>query len=190
MESTEQTPTITLLTLLHQYTALHSSATTNLKDTYWNLTKARQKRGFQAGGGGFGGLEYSVQDVREDLRALVVLDEENRLHFDGVKSLREQSSIDLGKKETDGLRRRGGNASSEDTKQESEKWTEEILDGEEKLRLADPLTLFGVPPASLRAAQARSRDAIAYYVEVAILAQEILSITNGTSDNIDRRRKR
>lgn len=119
--------------------------------------------------------------MREDLRALVVLDEENRLHFDGGKSLREKSSIDLGKKETDGLRRRG-NASSEDTKQESEKWTEEILDGEEKLRSADPLTLFGVPPASLRAAQARSRDAIAYYAEVAILAQEILSITNGTSD--------
>eukprot|EP00956_Cyclotella_meneghiniana_P031663 scaffold83778_cov73-Cyclotella_meneghiniana.AAC.9 len=182
MASSEQTPTLTLLTLLHQYTALHSSATTNLKDTYWNLTKARQKRGFQAGGGGFGGVEYSVEDVREDLRALVVLDENNQLHFDGGKALREKSSIDLGKKETDGLRRRG-NVSSEDTKQESEKWTEEVLDGEEKLQSIDPLTLFGVPPASLRVAQARSRDAIAYYVEVANLAQEILSITNGTSDN-------
>jgi hypothetical protein len=194
------TPTIHLITLLHQDTALHSEGTTNLKATYWNLTKARQKRGFQAGGGGFGGVEYSVNDVREELRAQAVLDreepeliEENDdnlgkgsvsnfvLHFDGGKALRGKSGTSSGvtkpeKKETDGLRRRG-NAPQTTNNTESEKWTEEMADEEEQLRSADPLTLFGVPPADLRVAQARSRDAIAYYVEVANLAQEILRLT-------------
>jgi hypothetical protein len=189
--SGSSTPTIHLLTLLHQYNALHSEGTTNLKGTYWNLTKARQKRGFQAGGGGFGGVEYSVNDVREELRAQAVLGQEEPelidennvkgcatskfvLHFDGGKALRGKSAMEPEKKETDGLRRRGN--ASETSKVESEKWIEEMTDEEEQLRSADPLTLFGVPPADLRVAQARSRDAIAYYVEVANLAQEILRI--------------
>jgi hypothetical protein len=199
--SDSSTPTIHLITLLHQYTALHTEGTTNLKATYWNLTKARRNRGFQAGGGGFGGVEYSVNDVREELRAQAVLDREVPeliaesnddglgkgsvsnfvLHFDGGKALRDKSGTTSGvttseKKETDGLRRRG-NAPQTTNNTESEKWTEEMADEEEQLRSADPLTLFGVPPADLRVAQARSRDAIAYYVEVANLAQEILRLT-------------
>ena len=191
------TPTINLLTLLHQYTTLHAEATTNLKGTYWNLTKARQKRGFQAGGGGFGGVEYSAEDVREELRAQAILDQDEPdlveegadvgcegkfvLHFDGGKALRERRVDSKSeRKETDGLRRRGN--TSKDTNVESDKWTEETTDEEEKMRSDDPLTLFGVPPAALRVAQTRSRDAVAYYVEIANLAQEILRITNTSTD--------
>jgi hypothetical protein len=190
---TSSTPTMDLLSLLHQYTALHSEATSNLKGTYWNLTKARQKRGFQAGGGGFGGVEYTVEDVREELRAQAVLEQDEPelidedgeggsegkfvLHFDGGKAFRNKPPAEPEKKDTNGLRRRG-NASSEATKSEGEKWTEETTDEEEQLRSADPLTLFGVPPAALRVAQTKSRDAVAYYVEVANLAQKILRITS------------
>ena len=192
------TPTMDLLTLLHQYTTLHAEATTNLKGTYWNLTKARQKRGFQAGGGGFGGVEYSAEDVREELRAQAILDQDEPdlveegaeggcegkfvLHFDGGKALREKrAGTTPEKKETDGLRRRGN--TSKDTQIESHKWTEEKIDEEEQLRSADPLTLFGVPPAALRVAQTRSRDAVAYYVEVANLAQEILRMIDVPKDS-------
>ena len=42
----------------------------------------------------------------------------------------------------------------------------------------DPLNLFGIPPPVLRIAQAKSRSAIAYYVEVANLAREIIRIMN------------
>lgn len=196
MNSDSTTPTINLLNLLHQYTTLHTEATANLKNTYWNLTKARQKRGFQAGGGGFGGVEYSANDVREELRAQVVLeegepelvDEDNDdqcehfrkflLHFDGGKGIRSKRSEMP--KTTEGLRRRG--KASNETQVDSE-WTNELTVEEEQLRSADPLTLFGVPPVALRVAQAQSRDAIAFYVEVANLAQEILRITNATKSD-------
>jgi hypothetical protein len=53
---------------------------------------------------------------------------------------------------------------------------------ERRLRNADPLNLFGVPPPALRAAQAESRGALAYYVEVANLAMEIMRIIDGGND--------
>jgi len=49
---------------------------------------------------------------------------------------------------------------------------------EKRLQYTDPLNLFGIPPPALRVAQAKSRSAIAYYVEVANLAREIIRITN------------
>ena len=55
-------------------------------------------------------------------------------------------------------------------------------DEEERLRYANPLNLFGVPPPALRVAQAKSRTAIAYYVEVANLAREIMKITNNQNE--------
>ena len=57
-------------------------------------------------------------------------------------------------------------------------------DEEERLRYANPLNLFGVPPPALRVAQAKSRSAIAiaYYVEVANLAREIMKITNSQDE--------
>ena len=53
---------------------------------------------------------------------------------------------------------------------------------ERRLRNADPLDLFGVPPPALRTAQADSRGALAYYVEAANLAMEIMRIIDGGSD--------
>ena len=56
---------------------------------------------------------------------------------------------------------------------------------EERLhqQYTDPLNLFGIPPPALRVAQAKSRSAIAYYVEVANLAQKIIRITNDNEGN-------
>lgn len=207
-KNSSETPILDLLSLLHHYESLHSHATSNLKGTYWNITKARRERGFQAGGGGFGGVEYSVENVREELRAQTVLgwnelgveepnlvNEESlerkgkdqfggegrfELHLDGMKSARREKGIhEPEKKETLGLRHRG-NATSELSTTISDKWTEESYANnvEEQLRSSDPLTLFGVPPPALRIAQAQSRDAVAYYVEVANLALQIMSITN------------
>ncbi|KAL3787897.1 hypothetical protein HJC23_000139 [Cyclotella cryptica] len=207
-ENARETPIIDLLSLLHQYESLHSHATSNLKGSYWNITKARRERGFQAGGGGFGGVEYSVENVREELRAQAVLEWKESdaeepslinedssecsdkdhcgsegifaLHFDGMKTARwDMGKQETEKKEMDGLRRRG-NATSQSSKPESDKWTEESHenDEEELLLSSDPLTLFGVPPPALRIAQARSRDAVAYYVEVANVAMQIMRITN------------
>jgi len=207
-KTSPESPILDLLSLLHQYESLHSHATSNLKGSYWNITKARRERGFQAGGGGFGGVEYSVENVREELRAQTVLEwnehdvvepylvnedsSERRgkeqfggegrfaLHFDGMKAARRDIETHKPeKKETAGLRHRG-NATSQLSTTKSDKWTEEshANDGEEELRSSDPLTLFGVPPPALQIAQARSRDAVAYYVEVANLAVQIMSITN------------
>ena len=245
------TPTIELLTLLHQYESLHTNANDNLKSCIFNITKARK---FRSGGASFvGGVEYSPNDVREELRAQVLLElkgddngvdgnnnvdsdesEPNLvnedisdsldddgstknqhgscgkgdcrfvLHLDGMKSVQQQragnesapkqtniSSIT----ESEGLRRRrGGNTATatsthgntdNEATDETNKWTTEnelqptiIQKEEERLRYADPLNLFGVPPPALRVAQTKSRCAIAYYVEVANLAREIMKITN------------
>ena len=54
---------------------------------------------------------------------------------------------------------------------------------EEQLRRADPLEPFDIPPPALRVAPARSRGAVAYYVEVANLAREIARITSGGEDS-------
>lgn len=227
--TTTTTPTIDLLTLLHQYETLHSSGDENLKSSIWNITTARRSRGRSFG-------EYSVDDVREELRASALLewktcdggdddgepklvDEEASsddvktncngggepsvsggryvLHFDGMKEARQaaskQSSQDenvatkaADNKENEGLRRRrGGNNTAESNEDDAtSKWSSEMpkdtsdVDEEEKLRNADPLNLFGVPPPALRVAQAKSRSAVAYYVEVANLAREIMRITN------------
>jgi hypothetical protein len=58
---------------------------------------------------------------------------------------------------------------------------EEWHEMERRLRDADPLSLFGLPPPALRAAQASSRDALAYYVEMANMAMNIQSIMNEES---------
>ena len=83
----------------------------------------------------------------------------------------------------------GKRAKDDDVRNE---WTSEnatdVVEGgddataERRLRNADPLNLFGVPPPALRAAQAESRGALAYYVEVANLAMEIMRIIDGGND--------
>lgn len=49
---------------------------------------------------------------------------------------------------------------------------------ERRLRNADPLCLFGLPPPALRAAQASSRDALSHYVEMANVIMRIQGIMN------------
>ena len=121
------------------------------------------------------------------------------LHLDGMKSVQQQqagnesaqkqTNIIIESTESEGLRRRrGGNTAATTSKTDNEatdetnKWTTEnvptIQNEEERLRYADPLNLFGVPPPALRVAQTKSRSAVAYYVEVANLAREIMKITN------------
>eukprot|EP00970_Alexandrium_tamarense_P005688 scaffold933_cov190-Alexandrium_tamarense.AAC.8 len=213
--STTTTTTTELLTLVHQYQSLHSDANTKLKSSIWNITKARRERGKASGGGGFGSVPYSAEDVREELRAQALLEvtdgdgsepelvcedgngevEDTKegggqfvLHFDGMKEVGARNNDKYGARhvvstnDNDGLRRRG-NAATTTTDDNIDKWTQDITidDEEEKLRTSDPLSLFGVPPPALRLAQSKSRDAVAYYVEVANLAREILRITHASS---------
>mmetsp|Transcript_2679 Transcript_2679/g.5769 ORF Transcript_2679/g.5769 Transcript_2679/m.5769 type:complete len:238 (-) Transcript_2679:154-867(-) len=222
------TPTTTLLTLLHQYSTLHSTASTNFKSTLWNITKARRGRGYQTSGGPLGSSEYSVENVREELEATALIevvvrlsdgvepalvdeleDDSNNavnnklkgnyssldmntmvLHFDGVegikrKSVKAAANINVTTSATtieersnnnqEGLRRRKnkGNNNNDESKTT---WSEEQPPVESQKALSDPLQLFGVPPPALRVAQSHSRDALAYYVEVANLARQIMTI--------------
>ena len=110
---------------------------------------------------------------------------------------REQSSnIDntpLDSNANEGMRRRHQSTTTTqddnpDTKSANE-WTTELdaptstnfneeAEQLQQQQYIDPLNLFGIPPPALRVAQAKSRSAIAYYVEVANLAREIIRITN------------
>lgn len=224
------TPAVDLVSLLHRYQSLRGDADDDLKSSVWNITKARRGRSYQAGGG-FGGVEFSSDDVREELRAQALLEWRARgdvdedideprlldegslgddgvdggakresahgefvLHFDGMKSLREakqRSGSDAAggaqaTQESEGLRRRRGGNRDANEDDRASKWTserEDVVDEEERrLRNADPLNLFGVPPPALRVAQAKSRSAVAYYVEVANLAREIMKITARDAD--------
>ncbi|KAL9186734.1 hypothetical protein ACHAXT_005972 [Thalassiosira profunda] len=108
------------------------------------------------------------------------------LHLDGMRAALQRAetpndtpATESTSNENEGLRRRRGNPKSADKADGTSKWTSEtpvsdIEDEEEKLRNADPLSLFGVPPPALRAAQADARRALAYYVEAANLAREVV----------------
>jgi len=112
----------------------------------------------------------------------------------GCQQLDDNETVGADNIESDGLRRRrkgkadGTKSSSEDRSNkdtsDKNKWTieDETLNEtnkeEQRLQSADPINLFGVPPPALKVAQTNSRYAIAYYVEVANLAREIMNITN------------
>ena len=128
------------------------------------------------------------------------------LHLDGMRNVKEQpvareqareqnNNIDTTSLDTyntnEGLRRRHQSTipTQDDKKSVLNEWTTELDEPtssnneEEEVRLhqqqyTDPLNLFGIPPPALRVAQAKSRSAISYYVEVANLAREIIRITN------------
>ena len=125
------------------------------------------------------------------------------LHLDGMRAaahrLRRDDVIAADsisdshdKGESAGLRRRRGRggtadpADADDGRAVASEWAiEEVagVDEEQRRHEADPLQLFGVPPPALRSAQAEARLAMAYYVEVANLAQEMAEILRkGTSD--------
>ena len=234
--TTNNTQTIKLLTLLHQYEILHTNANDNLKSSIFNITKARKF------GSSSSGQQYSPDDVREELRACALVELQDDivvdgnvdvepnlvqedlpssdgddgvkisgrvskgtkkfvLHLDGMRDVEKQQTATTGCQqlddnetvgadniESDGLRRRRGKADDTTTsaKATSEnKWTIEDEtpndasnnEEEQRLQSADPINLFGVPPPALKVAQTKSRYAIAYYVEVANLAREIMNIT-------------
>ena len=66
-------PTTELLCLLHQYEALRSEADDDLKSSLWNITKARRGRGYQGSAVGRN-VEYTPEDVREEIRAQALLE--------------------------------------------------------------------------------------------------------------------
>jgi hypothetical protein len=229
------TPTINILTLIHQYQSLHASANDNLRQCFWNITKARRGRSYQTIASGGGKLEFTPEDVREELRAQALLEwkkkidydfidsdddvtrENNNnedeatslgagkfvLHLDGMmKAMQQHSSREISQQpqqqqhdtlisdsdeEPMGLRRRryrGGEnvvttAAAAGTTNQWITETYPIDEGnDDEQKQQNPLTLFGVPPPALRVAQSKSRDALAYYVEVANLAREIMQIIN------------
>jgi len=283
--SSTTTTTITLLTLLHQYTTLHTSASTSLKSSLWQITKARRGRGYQTSGGVgvFGANEYSVENVREELCASALIECQRQqklsctsaaglglknnndiepelidegvddinnddnitgklllnnneddlsdtrmvLHFDGLEGINKLATSSSAADADDtaatmtndannnfetttisnnnpyhiqeGLRRRrrnnkgtDNNINNDDVANTSSKWTtteeqqqqQSDEEGETSSKndneqekyhaAADPIQLFGVPPPALRMAQSYSRDALAYYVEVANLARQIM----------------
>ena len=130
------------------------------------------------------------------------------LHLDGMRNAKEQlaAAREQAQEQTnninttpidtnnanEGLRRRHQStatvATRDDTKSATNEWTTELdeptsSNNEEEAeqlqqQYIDPLNLFGIPSPALRVAQANSRSAIAYYVEVANLAREIIRITN------------
>jgi len=110
------------------------------------------------------------------------------LHFDGMEGIKRKSAKaaaninatattieESSNNNQEGLRRRKnkGNNNNDESKTT---WSEEQPPVQSQKALADPLQLFGVPPPALRVAQSHSRDALAYYVEVANLARQIMTI--------------
>jgi len=65
------TPTIDILTLLQQYETLHIAANDNFKTCIWNITKARKVGTTKSC---YGSLQYSVDNVREELSAQALLE--------------------------------------------------------------------------------------------------------------------
>ena len=75
------------------------------------------------------------------------------------------------------MRRRKNKGGNNTDESKATTWIEEEPTTiESQKALQDPLQLFGVPPPALRVAQSHSRDALAYYVEVANVARQIMTI--------------
>jgi|AntRauTorckE5430_2_1112549.scaffolds.fasta_scaffold00878_6 hypothetical protein len=64
-----KTSLVDVLSRLDQYSTSHTKASTSFKSTIWNICKARRQKG------GLGvGFSVSASDVREELRAHVILE--------------------------------------------------------------------------------------------------------------------
>lgn len=119
------------------------------------------------------------------------------LHFDGIDGINREAANEAANTATnisentneeynnsnqEGLRRRknkgGNNNSNNNDESNITAWTkeEEQPPVESQKGPSDPLQLFGVPPPALRVAQSYSRESLAYYVEVANLARQIITI--------------
>jgi len=186
-------PHVTAVCLLQAYADAHEKGNADLKSAMWSLNKARRQRG--------NGARISAWDVREELRARVVLREstpdlavegvsvttnsEEEDYFTLVDAVEEVAEM-RGEKENvcktnaaaaddgGGLRRR---KTGQDIKKE---WTEEQSpDEDDRLRSADPVDLFGAfPPRDLIVSQKSAKKALAGYIEAANLARAILEATN------------
>uniref|UniRef100_A0A7S3V7H9 Vacuolar ATPase assembly protein VMA22 n=1 Tax=Chaetoceros debilis TaxID=122233 RepID=A0A7S3V7H9_9STRA len=186
-----ETPNLDVLTLLDDYISAHRDASSNLKSTIWNISKARRQKG------GLGvGFSYSALDIREELRADVKLqcrkvsepelvEESNHekkpfvLDFRGVvvtnkdEDVVESQNIAIC---NTGLRRRKGKDSE---KGEDKKWSTDSLDEVEQHKSLniDPIELFGAfPPKELKLAQKKAKDAMKSYIEAANAAAVILKL--------------
>ena len=82
------TPTTDILTLLQQYEALHTAANDNLKSCIWNITKARKVGTLSKSC--YGDLQYTVDNVREELRAQALLEE---LKDDRIDDIDKEPSL-------------------------------------------------------------------------------------------------
>ena len=158
------TPLVDVLSLLDLYSTSHTKASSSLKSTIWNISKARRQKG------GLGvGFSISAFDVREELRAHATLeckcshepslaDEDSSekeysgdsavaddsfvLNFGCIPKAKEseKSNANAAIKTLDetGLRQRKG---KEETSSSTNTWTEETHEDEmeEKLRKQDPI---------------------------------------------------
>lgn len=186
-----ETPNLDVLTLLDEYISAHEDASSNLKSTFWNISKARRQKG------GLGvGFSYSALDVREELKADAKLqcrevlepelvDESNPdkktfvLHFGGVVGMnKDEGLVESQNKEVSdtGLRRRKG---KDPEKNKYKKWSTDILneDEQKKSLMIDPIELFGAfPPKELKLAQKNAKDSLKSYIEAANAARTILKL--------------
>jgi len=166
------TPLVDVLSLLDLYSTSHTKASSSLKSTIWNISKARRQKG------GLGvGFSISAFDVREELRAHATLecshepvlaDEDSSekecsgdsaddsfvLNFGCIPKESEKSNAAIKSLNETGLRQRKG---KEEKSSSTNTWTEETHEDEmeEKLRKQDPIGklqiyLQGVAPIKFR----------------------------------------
>lgn len=189
----ESSPTVAILSLLDAYQESHQKGSASLKDTIWNLTKARQSKRVLLS---TNNTVLAATDVREELRPRAVLMRVKEVSgkqeeidvpvltvVDPLVQKEESSRSEQQQHEPDlvpegptneGLRQRK-NATPKESDQL--KWTVEKnvdegmqqLTEEERLERMDPLSLFGggLNPPSLRVAQLKARETLNAFIQAA-----------------------
>ena len=97
------TPTTDILALLQQYETLHTAANDNLKSCIFNITKARKVGTSKLSC--YGHLQYSVDYVREELKAQALLECKDDVSSDIDKEpslVSEESTSDTEGRDGDG----------------------------------------------------------------------------------------
>lgn len=189
---------VKVLSLLDEYSETHEKGNVALKQSLWNLYKARHFKGGQRGSV-LAADGFHASDVREELRARAVLTATAAGLPDLVTSetkkknqllpfcLADALELEQAQKENAtttafassnksknamGLRNRKTDATGEgDSKKE---WSVENEEGfpseEDRLLSLDPVSLFGgLPPRELLKAQTQAKLALAEYVAAANL---------------------
>eukprot|EP00979_Chaetoceros_neogracilis_P017046 scaffold10175_cov268-Chaetoceros_neogracile.AAC.2 len=192
-----KTSLVDVLSRLDQYSTSHTKASTSFKSTIWNICKARRQKG------GLGvGFSVSASDVREELRAHVILEcddehilvdedtKEKELPRDipndlfvlsfGIPKESGKSNDAIKSLHETGLRKRKGKKGDQSS---PSKWTEQSHEDqlEDRLRKQDPIELFGaLPPTELKLAQKNAKETLQSYIDAANSAVEILRIIGET----------